>query len=76
MLILSRKKHESIIVDGKIEIQIIDIGDGRVRIGIDAPKSMEIHRKEVYQKIYEENEDAVKSKQSIKSLEKFVKNKK
>jgi len=76
MLILSRKKHESIIIDGKIEIQVIDIGDGRVRIGIDAPKSMEIHRKEVYQKIYDENEKAVQSKKSMKSLEKFVKTEK
>ncbi len=73
MLILSRKKSESIVIDGQIEIQIIDIGDGRVRIGIDAPKSMEIHRKEVYEKINEENEMASRSKSSIKSLENFVK---
>ncbi len=73
MLILSRKKSESIIIDGQIEIQVIDIGDGRVRIGIDAPKSMEIHRKEVYVKINEENEMASRSKSSIKSLESFVK---
>ncbi len=50
MLILSRKKNESIVIDGKIEVQVIDIGDGRVRIGINAPKNMEIHRKEVYKK--------------------------
>ncbi len=73
MLILSRKKSESIVIDGQIEIQIIDIGDGRVRVGIDAPKRMEIHRKEVYEKINEENEMASRSKASIKSLESFVK---
>ncbi len=73
MLILSRKKSESIIIDGHIEIQVIDIGDGRVRIGIDAPRSMEIHRKEVYERINEENEMASRSKSSIRSLESFIK---
>ncbi|WP_430883985.1 carbon storage regulator CsrA [Fusibacter sp. JL216-2] len=76
MLILSRKKNESIVIDGKIEIQVIDIGDGRVRIGIDAPKSMEIHRKEIYEKINEENEMAAKSRQSLRNLETYVKSKK
>jgi carbon storage regulator len=73
MLILSRKKSESIIIDGQIEIQVIEVGDGRVRIGIDAPRNMEIHRKEVYDKINAENEMASKSKASMKSLESFMK---
>lgn len=73
MLILSRKKNESIIIDGNIEIQVIDIGEGRVRIGINAPKSMEIHRKEVFDKINEENAEAANSKKSMKSLENFIK---
>tara|TARA_Y100001933_G_C18660891_1_gene422729 strand:+ start:200 stop:430 length:231 start_codon:yes stop_codon:yes gene_type:complete len=76
MLILSRKKNESIVIDGKIEIQVIDIGDGRVRIGVDAPKNMEIHRKEIYEKINEENEMASKSRQALRNLETFVKSKK
>lgn len=76
MLILSRKKHESIIIDGQIEVQIVDIGDGRVRIGVNAPKNMEIHRKEIYEKINEENTMAAQSKQALKSLEAFVKVKK
>lgn len=76
MLILSRKKNESIMIDGKIEVQIVDIGDGRVRVGIDAPKSMEIHRKEIYEKINEENEMASKSRQALRNLETYVKSKK
>lgn len=76
MLILSRKKNESIVIDGKIEVQVIDIGDGRVRIGVDAPKNMEIHRKEIYEKINEENEMASKSRQALRNLETFVKGKK
>jgi len=76
MLILSRKKNESIIINGNIEIQIVDIGDGRVRVGIDAPKSMEIHRKEVYERIHEENKNAMRSKTAFKDLETFVKSKK
>ncbi len=76
MLILSRKKHESIIIDGQIEIQIVDIGDGRVRVGINAPRNMEIHRKEVFEKINEENEMASRSNKALKSLESFMKTEK
>lgn len=48
MLILSRKKDESVIIDDNIEITIIGIENGRVRIGIDAPNHIEILRKELY----------------------------
>ncbi|MBN2794394.1 MAG: carbon storage regulator CsrA [Clostridia bacterium] len=68
MLVLSRKKDESIIIDGKIEIKIIEAEDGRVRIGIDAPKNIEIHRKEVYDEIMTENKAAVSAKQNVEAL--------
>lgn len=62
MLILTRKKNESIILDGKIEIKIIEIEDGKVKIGIDAPKDIDIIRKELYKKVEEENVTAIKYK--------------
>lgn len=58
MLILTRKKGESLIIDGKIEIKIMSSEDGKVRIGIDAPREIEIHRQEVYDQILEENKKA------------------
>ena len=58
MLVLSRKKNESIIINGNIEIKIIESDDGKVRIGIDAPKEIEIHRKEVFETIKAQKEAA------------------
>lgn len=60
MLILSRKKEESIIINDNIEITIVDIDQGQVRIGIKAPKSIEIYRKELYEDIERQNKVATK----------------
>jgi len=58
MLVLSRKIGESIIVGDNIEISIVDIQGDNIRIGIDAPKSIKIFRKEVYEDIQAENKRA------------------
>lgn len=55
MLILNRKIGESIILDDHIEIKILEVQDGRVKIGIEAPKNISILRKEVYDEVIEEN---------------------
>jgi len=62
MLVLSRKKEQSIVIGDNIEITIIDIQGDQVRIGINAPKNVIIHRKEVYLEIQEENKKAARSK--------------
>ena len=54
MLVLSRKKNESIIIDGKISIVVIEIRGDKVRLGIDAPKEIPVHRREVYEAIQRE----------------------
>ena len=48
MLILNRKVGESIILGDNIEVKILDIQDGKIKIGIEAPKDISILRKEVY----------------------------
>lgn len=55
MLILSRKKEESLIIEGGIEIKVLDISNGLVKLGVSAPKSVNVYRKEIYDKIIEEN---------------------
>ena len=55
MLVLTRKVGESINIGDNIKIQIMDVKGRSVRIGIEAPKNMSIHREEVYAKIQEEN---------------------
>ena len=76
MLILSRKKDESIIIDGNIEVKILAIEDGKVQIGIDAPKNIDIFRKELYKCIQEENIEAAKVKLDINKINQFLKKKK
>jgi carbon storage regulator len=51
MLVLSRKTNESIVIRDNIVITVIDIRGDRVRLGIDAPKEIAVHRREVYDKI-------------------------
>lgn len=75
MLILTRKKDESIIIDGNIEIKIVELDDGKVKIGIEAPKNIEILRKELYERIQEENKAAVNTKLNTKDMKDLLKNK-
>lgn len=55
MLILNRKIGESIILDDNIEIKILEVQDGRVKIGIEAPRHVSVLRKEIYEAVIEEN---------------------
>lgn len=49
MLVLSRKRNESIVIDENIVITVVDIRGDKVRLGIQAPKDVSIHRSEVYE---------------------------
>lgn len=51
MLVLSRKKNESIIIDGKITVTVIEVRGDKVRLGIEAPKEITVHRREVHEAI-------------------------
>ena len=54
MLVLSRRKDRSIMVGKNIEIKILDIRGNRVRLGITAPKTIAVHRKEVFEAIQQQ----------------------
>jgi carbon storage regulator len=51
MLVLSRKKDEQIVIDGGIVLTVVDVRGGKVRIGIDAPRDLKVHRKEIAERI-------------------------
>ncbi|MDF2520937.1 MAG: carbon storage regulator, CsrA [Clostridia bacterium] len=59
MLVLARKKEQSILIGDDIEIVIVDIGDDKVKIGINAPKTMKVFRKELLQEVEQENKSSV-----------------
>ena len=61
MLVLSRQRDESIIIADNIKITIVDIRGDKVRLGIDAPKEIPVHRREVYEAI-QRNEPSAKDK--------------
>lgn len=73
MLILSRKKDESIIINGNIEVKVLEIEDGKVRIGIEAPEDIDIFREELYKSIQEENIEAAKTKIDINKMNQLLK---
>ena len=76
MLALSRKKDESIIINGNIQVKILEIEEGKVRIGIEAPKNIDIFREELYKSIQEENIEASKTNIDINEINQlFKKNK-
>ena len=60
MLVLSRQKEESIVIGDDIEITIVDVRGDKVRLGITAPKSISVHRREVYDAIQREKKEKQK----------------
>ena len=58
MLVLSRQRDETIMIGDDVEITVVDIRGDKVRIGISAPTTIAVHRKEVYESIREENRRA------------------
>ena len=58
MLVLSRQRDETIMIGDEIEITVVDIRGDKVRLGINAPRDVQVHRKEVYEAIKRENAEA------------------
>ncbi|MBI2422353.1 MAG: carbon storage regulator CsrA [Candidatus Hydrogenedentes bacterium] len=58
MLVLTRKENESIMIGNEIEVKVLDLKDNQVKLGIVAPRSVAVHRREVYLAIQAENAQA------------------
>lgn len=71
MLVVTRKKNESILIGDNIEVMVVKIDDGSVKLAIKAPRDVKILRKELYNEVTEENKNSVSIDSSIlKSLKK------
>ena len=62
MLVLSRKKNESIVINNDITIVVVEIRGDKVRLGIEAPQHVPVHRQEVYDAIQRENRRSSQTK--------------
>jgi carbon storage regulator len=68
MLVLTRKKNQSIIINDNIEVVVVDIKGDQVKLGINAPKNISVHRKEVYEEIQRENRLAASANININKI--------
>ncbi|AWE06387.1 carbon storage regulator [Lysinibacillus sp. 2017] len=59
MLVLSRKKGESIMIGDHVEVKVIAVDGDQVKLGIVAPKSVKVHRSEVFESIQQQNKEAL-----------------
>ena len=73
MLILTRKLDESIMLGNDIEVKVLGIEDGKVKLGIDAPRDVDVFRKEIYVEIQEENKEAASEQKDLSSLKDLFK---
>ena len=73
MLALSRKKNEALIINNNVEVTILEVKGDQVKIGVTAPKSVAIFRKEIYLQIQEENKKAAENQVDRDTIEKLFK---
>ncbi|WP_339215268.1 carbon storage regulator CsrA [Solibacillus sp. FSL W8-0372] len=69
MLVLTRKKGETIMIGDQIEVKVISVDGDQVKLGIVAPKSVKVHRSEVFEAIQQQNKEALAT--SVNVLKQF-----
>lgn len=67
MLVLSRQRDESIMIGDDIEITIVDVRGDKVRLGISCPRSIAVHRKEIYEAIQREKQQRKEEEEKAQS---------
>jgi carbon storage regulator len=66
MLVLTRRPGESIVVGENIVVTVIEIKGGQVRIGVDAPREVDVYREEIYEQVKQENLAAIANADRIR----------
>ena len=70
MLVLTRKVDESITIGDEIKVKVLEIDGNKIKLGIEAPQDVEIHRQEIYEQIEAENKEA--ARQAIDNLDELM----
>ena len=73
MLALTRKPGESIIIGNDIELTVLEVNGDQVKLGIEAPRSIPLHRKEIYIEIQEANKEAIESQATADDIKNLFK---
>lgn len=73
MLALSRKVGESLVIGSNVEVTILEVKGEQIKIGINAPKSVSVYRKELYLQIQEANKEALNQDVTPEALEALLK---
>lgn len=71
MLALSRKLNESVMIGGDIEFTILEIKGDQVKVGITAPRNLQIYRKEIYDLILKENKESASDQNQVTNIKKL-----
>ena len=70
MLVLTRRANQSIMIGHEIVVTVLEVRGDQVRLGIKAPRSIDVHREEIFAQLQQANRDAVKpSKEALESLQ-------
>lgn len=64
MLVLTRKVGEAIVIGNDVVVTVLEVRGGQIRLGIGAPRSLSVHRAEIYQQVIAENRAAVESSEA------------
>jgi carbon storage regulator len=75
MLLITRRTNESIVINDNIEVTIVEVRGGRVKLGFEYPEGNTVYRKELYLKIQEENKTAASNQGDLSKLLSSIKNK-
>lgn len=68
MLVLTRKAGESIVIGNEVVITVLEVRGGQIRIGVDAPRNLAVHRAEIYQQVMEENQAAASQADDVPEI--------
>lgn len=72
MLVLTRKENESIMIGNEVEVKVLDLKDNQVKLGIVAPRSVAVHRREVYLAIQAENAQAASASPRLDGITNLI----